>query len=193
MIFALAAVVMLASCGPKANYTVVGRPLAGSRAEGAHLEEYLTDTPIRAKCIAKDGVFNIRGYVEEPRFVRVVQDDMFNDWSFILEPGIIYLNVGDHAATGTPLNDALAEFFDASRTIYYSREEGVDPDEQNRELIIDFVARHNNDIAGAYVLCANYPILSLDDMKTMLRQAGPVFLESEFVPYLKEKVRGLDD
>ncbi len=190
---AVAALLLAAACGPKPNFTIVGRPLAGSRAEGAHLLEYATDTLIRAKCIAKDGVFNIKGHIDEPRFARVVQDDLFNEWYVILEPGIIYLNLADKAATGTPLNDALSEYFEAASDLYYNRDSEEEPEARNRELVLDFVARHNNDIAGAYVLASTYPVLSLDDMKGMLKQAGPVFLNSEFVTFLKGKIRALNE
>ena len=193
MILMAAVAVLVASCGPKTNYTIVGQPMAGSHAAGAHLLEYANDTLISAKCIAKDGVFNIKGYVEEPRFARVVQDDGFGEWFVILEPGIIYLSVTDKSASGTPLNDAMTEYFDAARSIYYIRDPEVEAEARNRELVIDFVGRHNNDIAGAYVMVSNYPVLSLDDMKGMLQQAGPVFLNSEFVTFLKGKIRALND
>ena len=193
LLILLAALLLLASCGPKTQFTVVGQFMPGSRGDNVCLMAYFTDTEIPAECVTKDRTFNLRGEIAEPRFVRVIQDDGFNDWAFVLEPGVIYLSPADHFAGGTPLNDALREFFDAIRNIYTERITDVDADARSREIVLDFIARHDNDIAGAYVLAGNYSVLSLEDMKRILSEAGPVFLSSEFVTFLRNKIRPLNN
>lgn len=193
LILLLAAAAMLASCGPKANYTVVGRPLPGSRAKGAHLVEYLVDTLVRSKCIIGEGAFNIKGHVDEPIFVRCVQNDGFSEWAFVLEPGVIYLSDTDNSASGTPLNDAVVEVQNKLRNVYYLAREDQDPDALAREIVTDFCKTHGNDIAGAYILCGAYTIFSPDELKAILASAGPVFLESEFIAFMKKSVKALND
>ena len=193
LILLLAAAAILASCGPKANYTVVGRPLPGSRAKGAHLVEYLVDTLVMSKCLIGDGVFNLKGHVNEPIFVRCVQNDGFNEWAFILEPGIIYLSDSDNSASGTPLNDAIVEVQGKLRDVYYTAREDQEPDALAREIVTDFCTAHGNDIAGAYILCGAYTIFSPDELKAILASAGPVFLESEFIAFMKKSVKALND
>lgn len=193
LVILLAALLLLASCGPKNKYTVVGQFLPGSRGENVRMLAYFTDTEIPAECVTKDRTFNLRGTVEEPRFVRIIQDDGFNDWVCALEPGVIYLSPADHFASGTPLNDALSEFFDTIRQVYAVRDAEVDSEARSRDIVLDFIARHNNDIAGAFVLAGNYSVLSLEEIKQILSEAGPVFLASEFVTFLRNKIRPLNN
>ena len=105
---ALAAIV--AGCGGAKSYKITGVSADVAAGDTLRLFDYDTDEEITS-IVATDSAFTFEGETEAAR-IAVLKKGAKRLSVFFLEPGEIALNIGEHHATGTPLNDKDKELTD---------------------------------------------------------------------------------
>ena len=164
ILIALFAVVSLAGWAQENNYTIKFDPTSFVEENASIDSFYLVDLPdrnlITEKYAYQGKEINISGKVGKPQnvnlilIVKIAGGVRTQYIPLILETGnivIMHDKQHSHYVSGTPLNDAM---FAAMRDINQARQ--TNDLEKVRQLIIDYIKEHNNDVTAVSMLWELY-------------------------------------
>jgi len=165
-IFTVAAMAaLLASCADKNGYQIVGS--ASWEGVADHQKVVLinpADRDTLAVTEIKDGKFEIKGSADSAILV-VAQADRRHGCSFILEPGIINIDLSNGTCSGTPLNDlrekVMAEIAAAAT------------EEEYKEIALAQYKMNEQNLIGAEIISDLAYELDYNELVSLLETAQP--------------------
>ncbi len=183
LILSALAVLMLTACQNN------GFKVTGDVSEGAkyvyYVNDFTADNPPIDSVEVVDGKFVIEGVVDTA-YLATATSDQNDRWWFIVEPGEVKLEA-EGKVSGTPQNDALNEFMQFLQTC------------ENEDSLVnfcdEFMAKHPNDLAGAFAMLNLKDYLGLNVAAEKLEKCGDVVkdLVYKFTPkeeFEKAKLTG---
>jgi hypothetical protein len=190
--FMLMALAILATgCQKGREFTVTG-DLASvglpDFADSLAIMSEMIDAPFTAA--VKNDAFQFEGKVKKPAFAKLTipgWEDRFSK-PFILEEGNIVFQ--DGYASGTPLNDAINQFY--GRIPEILRENRQDPEAGFKALedtFFSFVAQHKNDPCATLAILKSVTLLPADSVVRLIESASPKIQEDENVRAWKAKMQ----
>ena len=170
-VLSVCAAIILASCGETKSdnaYTISGILPEGVDSEWVYMyknNEY--EHPIDSARI-KDGGFVLKGAVDTVAFVTLhagaVTDNPAFSWNLILEPGAIAVDSANMFASGTPLNDGLADWM--GQLLYM-------PDTLLHTFFMEHWAEHSGDFLGPFCLNVFAPYLDFSFVDSLMSATDP--------------------
>lgn len=166
---------LLASCTNK-SYTVKGEAPEGVEYVYLCYNYFESEQTIDSIAVAEDGTFTLNGDGEKPKIVAGAYDNGVQIW-FITEPGEILVGQ-DGTPSGTPLNEAITQF---SKSI-------AESDGNYEEIVKNFMAEHNNDLAGLFCLLMSSDLLGINTTAELLNDCSNEVKEEFYNVIPQEKI-----
>ena len=190
---ALVAFALLCGCNKGISYKISGRIPAGLDVKTMYLIDPSIESPIDSVEVKSDSTFLFSGTITEPMIAIVAaKEDPRLQWLLIVEKGKIVLNEQDGSVSGTELNDDIAQFSKTLTEKSMTSQETFE--EEAKQVVAEFMKKHNNDLAGVRVL---YSALmgGLVDEDTFLRlynDCGDVIQKHEQLAVSKQMIEARD-
>ena len=172
---ALAAVVMMASCGGKKSdnrYTISGNVPANVTAEWIYLYDVAGTEPVAIDSARiENGKFCFKGVAADTVAMAVVHPGSQNDypalaWTILIEKGDIVIDSASMFGSGTPLNDGLNNWMTQLQEIFMMAE----GPEALKAFFDEHWSEHSSDFVGAYTLTMLSPMLEFAYVDTLAGQ-----------------------
>ncbi len=181
----------LIGCNKGQHYTIdweIGTKDSTFKVDSVSLAQGITQI---AKAKVVDNHVQLDGYIKEPAIASV---NVFFTWqgepqavsaSVILEGGNIEIEntLLGNVASGTPLNDSIAETLENIEELYEERQDFSD-------VIPAYIQRHKNDISGAMMLSMDVTssILGIEELKEAYESLDPKLQEIPELMFLKSDI-----
>lgn len=206
----------LSACSFSSKYTIDGYiPHIEYNNKMVYLEDVETSEILDSTVVA-NSLFKFEGEAKEPQRA-FVQIDRYNYCFVILEKGKIQVNLHKHSATGTPLNNALNDYYHKLEDMQnefkaeYDKiqdqfadstdksQVGLAINKFNNEVylpkkkqyLLDFFLEHTNSLPGIEPLKNLVELCSIDEMEELLPKVGSnlrgIKEVEEIVTYIEAK------
>lgn len=161
LILSVVALLLLTACTQKTSH-IVGH-LSEPAEQVFFSFNYFDENPTIDSVAVVDNQFELTVDTLSEPFIAVATSDANEMWWFIVESGEVVLKEGGIPG-GTPLNDAIAEFEEKSKD-FQSEEDFC-------KAASEFLDKHPDDMAGAYVLFSVQDIIGLSKVQELLGKCG---------------------
>ncbi|MDO4497313.1 MAG: DUF4369 domain-containing protein, partial [Bacteroidales bacterium] len=164
---AATAALLLSSCADKANntYQVAGTAAWDGLEEGQQVVLInMSNRDTLGVSDIKEGKFEFNGSADTASVV-LAQVDRRHAVQFILEPGVINVDIANRTSAGTPLNDVLANFKSAV--------DSCETSEAYKEVLLNSYKQNEQNLVGQMIWGDMLYYLDYNEMVALLETAQP--------------------